>query len=408
MGLTTAHRLAKRGCSIILVETKEDVGYGANYANGAMLVPSQSAPWNTPGILATLIKSFVAQEPAVRVRLKAIPSLANWGMHFLNNSKPHLYELNLHRILHLALYSMKVFEEYYQKYHDQFDARKCGTIKIFRDRPRLEAQNKINNNLDEAGLDWQTLTPKEIAEAEPHLQTIVPQLVGGIRFPADIVADSQKFCRILRDDLIASGHVVLTGCHANELLMSGDKVVGVRTSMGDIRSKTTVLALGAKTGQLVPETTRSISVRPVKGYSLTYDTTAIKDLPALPVIDEALHVGVVPLTRKLRVVGIAEFTGFDSSMNSKIVQQLERFIKRIYPDLDQELEDCECESWSGFRAMSADGLPYIGHTSHKGLWVNTGHGHLGWTLATGSAELLADLITGNHPEIDPTPYAVFR
>ncbi len=407
-GVTTAHRLAKRGCSVVLVEANEDVGLGANYANGAMLVPSQTAPWNTPGVLSTLITSFVVRDPAVRVRLKAVPSLLRWGLRFLKNSKPHLHELHLRRILDLALYSMDVFEEYYKGYSDQFDAQRCGTIKIFRDRSSLDSQIDSNRHLSEVGLDWEVLTPQEIAETETHLQGLVSQLAGGVRFPADVVADSRKYCHILRDDLIASGQTVHVGCQANELLMSGDKVIGARTAIGDVRAKNTILALGARFGKLAPRMSPSILVRPVKGYSLTFDTTAVNDLPSQPVIDEGQHVGIVPLNGKLRVVGIAEFSGFDSSISPKIVRQLDRVAKSVYPRLEQTLDGCKREPWAGLRAMSADGLPYIGKTSSKGLWVNTGHGHLGWTLAAGSAELLADLIMDKPTTLDASSYAVTR
>lgn len=407
-GVTTAHRLAKRGCSVVLVEANEDVGLGANFANGAMLVPSQTTPWNAPGILSTLVKSLMAQDSAVRVKPKAVPSLFKWGLRFLKNSNPHLHEVHLRRLLDLALYSMDVFEEYYKGYADQFDARKCGTIKIFRDRPSLEAQISSNRHLSEVGLEWEALTPDKIVEAEPHLQGLAPQLSGGIRFPADVVADSRKYCQILRDDLITSGQTVHVGCQANELLMSGETVLGARTTVGVIRAKNTILALGANTGKLAPRVARSILVRPVKGYSLTYDTTAVGDLPSQPVIDEGMHVAIVPMNGKLRAVGIAEFAGFDDTLSPGIARQLDSFTKSIFPDLAQTLDGCKREPWAGFRAMSADGLPYIGETSSKGLWLNTGHGHLGWTLAAGSAELLADLIMGKPTALDASTFAVTR
>lgn len=407
-GVTTAHRLAKRGCSVVLVEANEDVGLGANFANGAMLVPSQTAPWNTPGILSTLVRSLVAQDSTVRVKPKAVPSLFKWGLRFLKNSKPHLHEFHLRRLLDLALYSMDVFEEYYKEYADQFDARKCGTIKIFRDRSSLDAQVHSNRHLSEVGLDWEALTPDQTVEVEPHLEKLVSQLAGGIRFPADVVADSRKYCQILRDDLITSGQTVHMGCQANELLMSGETVLGARTTAGEIRAKNTILALGARTGKMAPKVARSIQVRPVKGYSLTYDTTAIGNIPSLPVIDEGLHIGVVPMNGKLRAVGIAEFAGFDDMLDSKMVGQLDSIAKSVFPDLAQSMDGCKREPWTGFRAMSADGLPYIGESSSKGLWLNTGHGHLGWTLAAGSAELLADLITGKPTALDASTFAVTR
>ena len=407
-GITTAHRLAKRGCSVVLVEANEDVGLGANFANGAMLVPSQSTPWNTPGILSTLLKSFVMQNSAVRIKPKAVLSLLNWGLRFLKNSKPHLHELHKRRLLDLALFSMDVFEEYYKGYADQFDAKKCGTIKIYRDQPSLEAQIRSNRHLSEIGLEWEALTPDQTVKAEPHLQAMAPQLVGGIRFSTDVVADPHKYCQILRDDLLASGQIVHVDCQANKLLMSGDRVIGARTTSGDILAKNTILALGANVKKLAPSVAGGILVCPVKGYSLTYDTAAFNDLPSSPVIDEGLHVGIVPINGKLRSVGFAEFAGHDNALNPKIVQQLDRFTKSVYPNLSQMIDGCKREPWAGFRAMSADGLPYIGETSSKGLWVNTGHGHLGWTLATGSAELLADLITGKPTALDASTFAVNR
>jgi D-amino-acid dehydrogenase len=146
----------------------------------------------------------------------------------------------------------------------------------------------------------------------------------------------------------------------------------------------------------------------VKGYSLTYNTTAVNDLPSYAVIDEEVHVAIVPINGKLRAVGIAEFAGHDDTLSPKIVEQLDRLSKSVYPNLAQMIDGCKREPWTGFRPMSAGGLPYIGETSSKGLWINTGHGHLGWTLAAGSAELLADLIMGKSAALDASTFAVTR
>ena len=168
------------------------------------------------------------------------------------------------------------------------------------------------------------------------------------------------------------------------------------------------MAIGPRTSMLAPKVARSILVRPVKGYSLTYDTSQANDLPSYPVIDENYHVGVVPINGKLRAVGFAEFANYDDNLNPKIVSKLDRFTKSIYPNLADMMNGCEKIPWTGFRAISADGLPYIGETSRKGLWLNTGHGHLGWTLAAGSAEMLADLITGKKTSVESSNFAVHR
>ena len=303
---------------------------------------------------------------------------------------------------------MRVFEEYFESYANQFEAKKSGTIKIFRDQSSLEAQIRSNRHLSDSGLVWETLQPHQIIEAEPHLQALEPQLVGGIRFSADVVADSQKFCQILRDELIASGQMIHLGCKANKLLFSGDRVIGAQTTIGDIKAKNTILASGTDTTKFVSTAIKSILIRPAKGYSLTYNTTEVNDLPSYPIVDEGQKLAIIPINGKLRSVGFADFSGHDVSLSSQRFRDLDRLTKSVYPNFASIFDGCERERWVGLRPVSADGLPYIGETSSKGLWVNSGHGHLGWTLATGSAELLANLITGKPTALETTPFAVIR
>ena len=407
-GITTAHRLAKRGCSIAIIEVNKEIGLGANYANGAMLVPSQSSPFNSPGVFSAIAKSFFSQNSWLSIRPKALPKLANWGLEFLINSKASNFETNMRCLLNLGIYSMEIFEEYFKNYGNKFDAKKCGTIKIYKDKTSFEKQISYNYLLRELGLEWEILSPEKTISLEPHLEGIFSTLAGGILFPKDAIADSYKYCQILCNDLIKSGHKVNVNCKTTDLITSGDKVIGARTTTGDIKAKNTILAVGPKTSMLAPKVARSILVRPVKGYSLTYDTSKANDLPSYPVIDEGYHVGVVPINGRLRAVGFAEFANYDNNLNPKIVSKLDRFTKSIYPNLTDIIKGSKKTPWTGFRAISADGLPYIGETSRKGLWLNTGHGHLGWTLAAGSAELLADLITGKKTSVESSKFAVHR
>ena len=199
-------------------------------------------------------------------------------------------------------------------------------------------------------MEWEALSPKKTIYLELHLEGIFPTLAGGILFPNDAVADSYKYCKILCNDLIKSRHKVHVNCKTTDLMTSGDRVIGARTNM------------------LEPMVARSILVRPVKGHALTYDTSKTNDLPSYPVIDEGYHVGVVPINSKLRAVGFAEFANYDDNFNPKIVSNLDRFTKSIYPNLADIINGCEKIPWTGFCAFSADGLPYIGETSTKGLW----------------------------------------
>lgn len=407
-GITTAHRLAKRGQSVVLIEAKQDVGLGANFANGAMLCPSQATPWNTPGILTKLLSYMIKQNSPLRISPKAIPSLFGWGIHFVKNSKPDLYERNTRALFELAHYSMEVFHEYYESSANKFDAKKSGTIKIYRDQSSFEDQIRANHQLSDFGLIWEKLNPNQLIQAEPHLKGIGKDLVGGIRFSNDVVADSTKFCQILRDELLTSGQSVHVDCRANKLLFSGSKVIGAQTTKGEIRATNTILALGADTAKFLPNAKNSIHIRPAKGYSLTYDTDTINDLPTNAIVDEGLKMALVPINGKFRIVGCAEFAGHDLNINRKKIQRLHQLTKSVYPDLAPVFDSSEKNPWAGLRPVSADGLPYIGETPANGLWINCGHGHLGWTLATGSAELLADLITKKPTKIGSSPFAVVR
>ena len=169
-----------------------------------------------------------------------------------------------------------------------------------------------------------------------------------------------------------------------------------------------VLTAGSWSYSLLRPLGLNLPVRPVKGYSLTLDTAGIESKPKLGVVDESAHTAITPLGNRIRITGAAEFTGFEDSVHKKRIGYLERMLEQVYPELFSKLDLREGKIWCGFRPMSSDGLPFIGETKIKGLYINSGHGHLGWTLAMGSGALLSDLITGIQPSIDPTPYLASR
>ncbi len=151
-----------------------------------------------------------------------------------------------------------------------------------------------------------------------------------------------------------------------------------------------------------------LAIKPAKGYSVTFDASGVGESPRIPIVDDAMHAAVTPLGNRLRVAGTAEFAGFDLSVQKSRVDNLIGLLGSIYPEIACKLNFEKAFLWTGLRPMSSDGLPFIGSTKIKGLWVNSGHGPSGWTMAMGSARLLADLFDGHAPEIDPHPYRVTR
>lgn len=401
-GTCVAHRLRELGRSVVLVEARPRVGEGASYANGAMLTPSMAAPWNAPGVLGVMVRSFFDPGSPMKLRAKALPSLAGWGLQFLRNAAPVRHERATQRVLALASYSLCHHQALRAGFGTEFDAAASGTLEVYRDAQALAAARTVASRLEPFGLRHDLLDAEALIETEPQLAGIRQELAGGIRFPDDEVGDARKFTQCLARRFVALGGTIMTGCRVLRLIVQGGRVCGAETDREPVRAAETVLALGTDPDGIAARAGLRLPIRPAKGYSLTYDVTDLNAKPRIPVVDAALHAGVVPLGNRLRVVGTAEFAGHDDRISPERVGNLETLLAGIYPRLAPELFRRGGEAWAGFRPMSADGMPFVGPTHVPGLWVNMGHGHLGWTLATGSARLLADLVTGRTPEIDPT------
>jgi len=400
-GVSAAHRLAELGRPVTLVEARPGLGEGASFANGAMLTPSLADPWNAPGVLGVMLRSFLDPGSPMKLRAKAVPSLIGWGLKFLAHARPGPHARATERILALARYSLEAFEPYRATEGAHIDAERCGTMKLFRDPGAFEASRTASARLAPMGLRHEALDRDGALTAEPALAPIAEHIAGAIRYPDDQVADGAAFCRVLGRRLTAMGGTVLTGRRVAGLIREAGRVAGAETDQGPIRAGATVLALGSDPDGIAARAGLRLAIRPAKGYSLTYDATGLEARPRIPVIDEALHAGVVPLGGRIRVVGTAEFTGHDARITPARIANLEALLGRIYPRLAPALARRGPTPWAGFRPMSADGLPYIGPAGPPGLWVDMGYGHLGWTLAVGSAHLLGDLMTGRRPEIDP-------
>ena len=204
---------------------------------------------------------------------------------------------------------------------------------------------------------------------------------------------------------------VAKSCNASQvqaIVVEGQRTVGIRTNDDVLYADNIVLCLGTDPRSTARAAGIKLPTRPVKGYSTTYETHGLNNVPKLPVIDDALHAAVVSLGHRLRVAGTAEFAGHDARLTPSRLDNLRNLLRRIYPHMAPNLNAERAKEWTGLRPMSNDGLPYIGATDVAGLWVNMGHGHLGWTLSVGSAHVLTDLINAQQPDIDAKPFSASR
>ncbi|RZV37609.1 MAG: FAD-dependent oxidoreductase [Acidimicrobiales bacterium] len=405
MGLSTAYALQKRGASVRIIEAREGVGLETSYANAGMLHAFNAAPWNRPGVTRQLLSSLLDPSSAMKLRANAFPSIFKWGIEFIAASRPEPHWHATKNNYALADTSIKYADAWCAELNMQIDTSKNGLLNIARSEREFAAARKLTEKLEPIGFQVHALNVAETVAKEPALAPIADQLVGSFYYPDDYSADAFKFCKALEKALIDNECEIITGSKASGFLREYGTVIGVKTEAESYQAQTTIVAAGARTANLVRPLGLKLALRPVKGYSLTFQNLPG---PVLPVIDDNLHAAVTPLGNRLRVAGTAEFTGFNPSLPRHRLAPLLGMLQSIYPEHSQGLTLDDATPWCGFRPMSADGLPFIGATKIKGLAVNSGQGHMGWTLCAGSAELLADLLLSNQTTIEATAFDPMR
>jgi len=281
-------------------------------------------------------------------------------------------------------------------------------MKVFRDPVAMREPLALTRHLGMLGLEFRELDADGAVAEEPMLGDIRDQIAGALRFPSDAVGDSARFCTALSERLTASGAVFRLSTRVRKLVVERGVVRGVVTGDGESLMGQVVVACGVWSPTLLRSVGVRLPVKPAKGYSLTLDVADVRERPRIPIVDDAMHAAVAPIGDSLRIGGTAEFAGFDSTINRARIDNLAGLLRAIYPRIAAKVDFNKAIAWTGLRPMSCDGKPFIGPTSIRGLYVNAGHGHLGWTHAVGSGELLADLMTGRAPAIDPSPFFAAR
>tara|TARA_Y100000748_G_scaffold224641_1_gene189192 strand:- start:321 stop:1589 length:1269 start_codon:yes stop_codon:yes gene_type:complete len=409
LGLATANALLDRGEKVLVLDKNTGVALAASFANAGMLTPSQSTPWNSPSDVAYILSGMGRKDSPMSVTFGSIPSYFFWGFRFFLNSTQSRFEKISKGIFDLATHSKEVTEKFRIKEEVSYDESMNGTLKLYRDPERLQKSIALSDRIYGESSAINVLNQKEVIELEPTLNKVRKGLVGGIHYKEDEVGDSYKFCKALEGTIRNKGGRILVNTNIKKILLNKSRVNSIVTDRAVLQAKRVVVCAGSWSPTLLNELSIKIPVKPVKGYSLTYNTAGIKDVPKIPVIDEGIHIAITPYKSRIRIAGTAEFAGFNDEIHPKRFDYLNTKLNEVYPHLYSKVKDDEeVKIWFGFRPMSADGLPFIGESKIKGLYLNTGHGHLGWTLAMGSADLLADQIVGAETKIDSKPYQVNR
>ena len=404
LGVSSAYFLARRGCEVTVIEGSGGAAQGTSFANAGMLTPSMADPWNSPGIFWHLLQWLGREDAPFLLRPSALPSMLGWALSFVAHSGPARQRASMEANLRLASYSLATLRELRSALKLVYDQRTNGTIKVFRDRKAFDAAAARNGLLAGMGLDVRTVSAEQAVVIEPALAPVSDRLVGAIYCPGDESGDARSYTLALADRAREAGVRFVFDTVVAGFEREGERLVAAVADTGRHAADAFVVAAGSWSPLLLRGLGLALPVRPVKGYSITVPTTGWAGAPRMPVIDDALHAAATPLGSRLRVAGTAEIAGYDTTLNPARIGNLFQLLLELFPSYAPLLDRRNADPWAGLRPVSPDGLPRIGRLGPENLFLNTGHGHLGWTLAAGSGRLLADLVCDRTPEIAAAPY----
>jgi D-amino-acid dehydrogenase len=408
IGLSTAQVLLDRGEKVRVLEAREGVALETSFANGGLLTPSMPEPWNGPGVQRHLAASLFRSSPSMQLRWRTMPSYLTWGLRFLRNSAPDRFRAATEDNFRLANYSRDKTRELTERLGLEYDLQKTGILSVFQNAQQMAERQSVCELLAPLGMTSVPLDPGEIVAREPLLKNVAHKLIGGIWLPDDATGDAHLFCQGVARAIVAGGGEIDTCIEVTGLIVSNGKILGADTNRGRIDADRVVVAAGVHSPALLRSVGQSIPVKPAKGYSVTIDAAGLGELPGVAIQDDELHAVVSRFGDRIRVVGTAEFAGFDTSIGKSRIDHLFDVLESLLPELASRVDRDAVTPWAGLRPMSSDGRPFIGRGNIEGLYINAGHGALGWTMAMGSAHLLADQILKRPPEIDGSPFLATR
>ena len=409
-GVATAYYMQQYGAGVTVLERAEGAGLETSFGNGGGLTAGIVEPWNAPGIHKVLLHSLGRKDAPILLRAMAIPGMMSWGVRFLRESRQDAFIENTRRNSVLAKYSLALMEQIREETSIEYRLSDTGTLLVFRDRDSLDNHVEHARFLGkECAVNYRALDTRELTALEPSLQPVQERLSGGIHFLDDEGGDCHIFCRELAGILARRNVQFRYGANVMKIIQQG-ALFGVELEEGEIlKADTVIVAAGAYSPKIVRPLGIRVPIYPVKGYSLTIPMEGWANRPQHLVGDMGVHAVANPLGGEvLRVAGTAEFTGYDRSIPAERVDNLVRLVEAIFPEFAGIMDRDALNPWAGLRPMTSDGVPILGKTSIEGLYLNTGHGHLGWTSAAASGRVLADTIMGQPPEVDMSLYSLAR
>lgn len=397
IGVASAYYLSLAGHEVTVVERATEVARETSFANGGQISWSAASPWSAPGIPRTALKWMLQPHSPFVVRPRLDPAQWRWLWQAARNCARARFEHNKERMLSFARYSHECLTALRRDIGIEYDGRARGTLVLYRSRKELEAAARDDALYDRLNVRRRVLDLIGCVTQEPALSRVAEKIAGGIYFPEDESGDCHLFTLELARRAQQRGVRFALSTTVERLIVSGNHVEGVRTSAGTFSADAYVIACGSYTVSLLRPLGIRLPVYPIKGYSITVPVTDDATAPQGTLTDETYKTVITRLGDRVRAAGTAELAGYDLTLRPGRLKLLAHVVRDLFPGAG---DLTRAEYWCGLRPMTPDNVPVLGATPYQNLFLNTGHGTLGWTLACGSGKAVADLIEGRRPDID--------
>ena len=398
IGVTTAYYLARDGHEVTLLDRQSEAASETSYANAGLLAPGHAYAWASPKAPGIMLKSLFNDDQALRLKLSADPRLWWWVWLFLLQCPAERARINTIRKLRLCIYSLDALREVVADTGVRYDGLDGGNLYFYRTEASFAKGVEHTGILREHGLEMRVLERDRVADLEPALAPHRDAIAGAVYTPGDASGDARMFSRGLAAWCEERLAVRLAfGTSIEGIDVAGDRVEAVVTDTGRIEADLYVMALGCDSAVMGRQIGLRLPIYPVKGYSVTVPVRESNLAPAMGGVDDDNLIAYCPMGERLRLTSTAEFSGYDRSHRPRDFRAMLRLGRELFPSAaDYERPDY----WAGLRPMTPEGTPFLGPARYRNLYLNTGHGHIGWTMSCGSAKVTANLIAGRDPGID--------
>jgi D-amino-acid dehydrogenase len=401
IGTSTAWYLTQHGHEVVVVDRREAAGMETSFANGGQISVCHAEPWANPDAPTKILKWLWRDDAPLLFRLRMDPAQWFWGMSFLMECAPSNTRENIGEIVKLSLYSRDALQALRAETGIHYDELELGILHYYTQQDEFDRAVAASKVMADFGLDREIKTVDEAVKIEPALEAARARIVGATYTASDESGDAHLFTRRLAKLAEAKGAKFLFNCTVTDIEIAGDVITGIRVKHGKteapMKADAYVVALGSYSPLLTKRIGLAIPVYPAKGYSASVPIRDESKAPRVSLTDDEAKIVITRLGNRMRIAGTAELSGYSTELNMVRCEALTRRVGDLFPGAG---EYDQATFWTGLRPSTPSNVPLIGRTRFENLYLNTGHGTLGWTMGAGSGKALADIISGREPEVD--------